>query len=1242
MKTRLFRHIGVALASTLVLSSLALTSPVGAPTAQAAPVTVTIDTSDKTSVQNAYLNVYLTNVSVQNGWTGNLDTCSAGTISEAARDATINVINYYRALAGLNPVTENTTATTGAQQAALVMAANKALNHTPPSDWACMSTNPYAGTAAGESNLNIGLTSVQSIGSYMSDNGTNNTDVGHRRWVLYPLQSEVGIGAAGPGPYPNIANALQLWGLSGMQTNSRPDPNHDVPWPTAGYFPYQNLPDSGRWSYSASNVNFGTGAGTTVTVTKWTEGSTDAPTTISVLNSYGATAGYGDPTFVWNMPTIEQPKPGTVDDYTVTISGAVNTSYVVKVFTPVQQVVVDSVSITGARTDGTAAIGTTLTATASGVNPTDAMLTYAWYRDNGTTSIATGSQYTTTVADAGHTLTVKVVGSKSGWTSSDQVASSTSVTVDSLISLIGTITSDDHTSVSDVIVAFDNVTCGTNVDISGANDNSGTTISASDGTFSFAMIPGQCYKISPVSTDGLIVNSGGSGTAIGYTQSGATSYDITLNKLAFDKVEIPGTTTVGTSITGTLSGVQPNTATLTYQWYRADNENPTPVAITGATSVSYTTTATDENKQLTLTAKATVGTSYIERTSNPVTVGTAPAITFTPPIYVDGATAATAAVGQTLTTSIDGVPTGWTPKYQWLSDDGVAGGEFVAISGATTDTYKLVPGDAKTNIAVRVTLTQPGYENAVGTSSTVNVKAVYTVTFDARNDTTVIVKSVVDGGKVSLPADPTLTDYIFSGWLSPDGNAFTADTPVTGNITVTAVWAPVPKYNVSYDANGGTGQMSDPQSYRENDQVTVLKNSFENVGNTFDGWNTSADGKGTQYGPDATFLMGTDNVTLFAQWVKEGTTTVTYTVKYDAGSGTGTMTDETTYPANSQAEILDNTFTRVGYIFAGWKDAAGNSYNAGDKITMTADVTLTAQWTEEQKPVTYTVTYVANNGSTDTMTDTKAYQAGDSATVAGTIFTYDGYEFNGWKDAAGTSYKAGDPITITGNVTLTAQWTAAPTTPVTTYTVKYDSNSGTGTMTDPKAYESGTTATVMGNTFTKAGYTFTGWTTAADGTGTTYQPDASITMTSNVTLYAQWKQNEVLPGVQYTVTYEPNGGKGASFVATYAANATATAASNEFTYEGYTFVGWNTAKDGTGTGYSVAATFPVTGNVTLYAQWTANETTPTTPEAPAAQAPTVGAEVQSGGRTANSPALVLFGLALIAAGGIVIRWRKHA
>jgi uncharacterized repeat protein (TIGR02543 family) len=66
-------------------------------------------------------------------------------------------------------------------------------------------------------------------------------------------------------------------------------------------------------------------------------------------------------------------------------------------------------------------------------------------------------------------------------------------------------------------------------------------------------------------------------------------------------------------------------------------------------------------------------------------------------------------------------------------------------------------------------------------------------------------------------------------------------------------------------------------------------------------------------------------------------------------------------------------------------------------------------------------------------------------------------------------------------------------------------------VTDATGYESGSTATVADNEFTRAGYTFTGWNTRADGSGTAYAASASLTVTGNVTLYAQWGSNETPP-----------------------------------------------------------------------------------------------------------------------------------
>lgn len=79
---------------------------------------------------------------------------------------------------------------------------------------------------------------------------------------------------------------------------------------------------------------------------------------------------------------------------------------------------------------------------------------------------------------------------------------------------------------------------------------------------------------------------------------------------------------------------------------------------------------------------------------------------------------------------------------------------------------------------------------------------------------------------------------------------------------------------------------------------------------------------------------------------------------------------------------------------------------------------------------------------------------------------------------------------------------------VPTYTVTYDGNGAdSGKTTDLTAYATGTTATVKANGYTRNGYTFTGWNTKADGSGTPYKTGDWITMTGSVILYAQWTRN---------------------------------------------------------------------------------------------------------------------------------------
>lgn len=90
----------------------------------------------------------------------------------------------------------------------------------------------------------------------------------------------------------------------------------------------------------------------------------------------------------------------------------------------------------------------------------------------------------------------------------------------------------------------------------------------------------------------------------------------------------------------------------------------------------------------------------------------------------------------------------------------------------------------------------------------------------------------------------------------------------------------------------------------------------------------------------------------------------------------------------------------------------------------------------------------------------------------------------------------------------TAKNTAKLKLAVPTYTVTYDANGGSGTMTDKNSpYAYGAAATVLTNGFTRSRYTFTGWNTQADGKGTSCKAGDSIDVTGNIVLYAQWSKN---------------------------------------------------------------------------------------------------------------------------------------
>ena len=191
-----------------------------------------------------------------------------------------------------------------------------------------------------------------------------------------------------------------------------------------------------------------------------------------------------------------------------------------------------------------------------------------------------------------------------------------------------------------------------------------------------------------------------------------------------------------------------------------------------------------------------------------------------------------------------------------------------------------------------------------------------------------------------------------------------------------------------------------------------------------------------------------------------------------------------------------------------------------------------------------------------------------------------------WNDAELTSYTGTAPINSSG-LTITADGSTysfnangTPTvqgTPNPSFSVGFSANGGTGGM----ASETDNAPTALtADGFTRAGYTFAGWNTAANGSGTAYANGATYGFTANATLYAQWKANP-----SFTVSFVANGGTGGMGSETH--NVPAPLTPDGFTRSGYTFAGWSTAANGGGTAYANGATYAFTANATLYAQWTA-------------------------------------------------------
>jgi uncharacterized repeat protein (TIGR02543 family) len=551
----------------------------------------------------------------------------------------------------------------------------------------------------------------------------------------------------------------------------------------------------------------------------------------------------------------------------------------------------------------------------------------------------------------------------------------------------------------------------------------------------------------------------------------------------------------------------------------------------------------------------------------------------------------------------------------------------------------------------------------------------YTVKFDANggNEATMLDQKIEYDKSTKLAKNIfTREGYTFVGW-SDDKDAKTKSLDdgayVTGlvekgkTIILYAIWSededeatPEDGYTVIFDANGGEGDMSN-QVIDVNKSTAISKNLYTKTGYRFLGWSLSKDATTAQLS-DQSLVTGLgkagEKIILYAVWQDEDEEIIDptkdgYTLQFEPNGGIGMMADQV-IGVDKDTKLSKNIFKRAGFTFWGWStnpDSTVISLTDEQEVTNLAEagqkITLYAIWWDDNDETPdpkecYTIHYDANGGM-GTMAD-QTVEADVTTNLATNIFTRKGYTFMGWslyQDTDTPALKNEAEVTHLANkgatVTLYAVWQEGKVTPVDPvdegYTIKFDSNGGTGTMSD-EVVKTNKMASLPKNIYTRTGYNFLGWSLSRDATAASLadnQQVYNLTKTGQtVTLYAVWQSTSVKPiddSKAYTIIFDPNGGDGTMADQKVEVGVATNLAWNTFTpKDGYEFLGWSPDPDATDAsladGVQVTNLAKAGRKVVLFAVWKKS----TEPPAPS-QTYTVKYDANGGDGSMESQTMVV-------------------
>jgi len=393
-----------------------------------------------------------------------------------------------------------------------------------------------------------------------------------------------------------------------------------------------------------------------------------------------------------------------------------------------------------------------------------------------------------------------------------------------------------------------------------------------------------------------------------------------------------------------------------------------------------------------------------------------------------------------------------------------------------------------------------------------------TITFNTDGGTKIDPITQEYGAAVPAPQEPTKEGYTFNGW----DKEIPATQPAE-DMTITAKWTPI-EYTVSFDANDGVGSMN-AMEFKYGETKNLTANAFERDGYAFTGWNTAADGSGTNYADKAEVSNLTttdgDKITLYAQWMLNRFT-VTFVVPDEEGGTTVHATENVEYGSDvpDVAEPTKAGNAQYTYTFSKWQDLE-NKLSAEGKVVQ--DVTLTALFTS--KAVDYKIIWVVDGKTVQEDTVPYGENPVSKGVIAPNPAPKTGYTFAGWDKEIPATMPAED-------VEINAQWR------INSYDVIYKVD---GAEVYRDTYDFGETVTIR-DKYVKEGYTVSDWDVTADFSMPAEDVEINATTTVN----------------SYNVIYKVDGNT--VYTDAYDFGETVTVR-DKYVKEGYTVSDWDVTDD---------------------------------------------------------------------------------